>query len=250
MTAQVDAAPSPAVPSELRQVLEALGRVEQRLSRLETCIDTAVAGGKDVVSIVANAVDRRVHEAQARGVDVDARASQLLQLAEKLTEPRVLDALEQTLGLVPELPALAAVAVDSFDQAAGRLRADGVDLDRRLANLARALERASSDPVLALLEATLQRSDRLKRIVESGLLDPSAVSIIAHAGRALALAAAEPRQRVGLFGLLRALGEPQVSSAFGLLVSFARHFGGNLRAEEVTPRLTAPKPQPAIGDSR
>lgn len=171
-----------AANADLRTVVEALGRIEQRLDKLEQVAQGALASGRDALGLLTDSVDRKVADAQARGLDVD----------------------------------------------------------QRLANLARAAEHLSSDQAIALLETTFGRLDRIQRVLESGVLDAAAISVVAQAGRALADTAAEPRHPIGPLGLLRALSEPEVRAALGLLLGFARRMGGALRTEAAAPELPAP----------
>ena len=231
--------PTSASVPDLRAVLDALGRIEARLDRLEGIADGAVTDGRHAVAMATDAIDRRIADAQSRGVDVDGRAERLLRLLEKATEPGVLEALERLVELGPELPAMLATATDGIDHALGRMQSAGIDVDRRLANLVKAAERLSSDEAIATLDATFGRIAQIRTVLESGVLDPKAVAIVAKAGRALAEAAVDPGDGVGAFGLMRAIGEPDVRSATGFLVRFARRMGRALGpADASAPRLS------------
>ena len=209
-------------------VLAALTRIEERLARLESMASTTLSEGRNAVGIVTDTVDRQITLAQSRGVDVDARAIQALHLAERVTEPRVLDALGKAIDLLQSAPHVVATLVDTADYALRTVQAKGIDVDARLANLLRASELLSSDKAVATLDATFSRIDQIRTVLESGILDPAAVAIVAKSGRALAAAASEPPDGVGAFGLVRAIGETEVRAATGLLLRFARRLGASL----------------------
>ena len=224
-------------------ILAALTRIEERLARLESMTSTTLAAGRSAVGIVTDTVDRQIAAAQSRGVDVDARATQALRLAERVTEPRVLDALGKAIDLLESAPHLVATLVDTADYALRTVQSKGIDVDARLANLLRASELLSSDKAVATLDATFSRIDQIRTVLESGILDPAAVAIVAKSGQALAAAASEPPDGVGAFGLVRAIGETEVRAATGLLIRFARRLGASLvQSKQLTSNASSSKP--------
>lgn len=129
---------------------------------------------------------------------------------------------------VSEAKHAVAMMTDTADIAIARLEEQGLDPDARLRNVVRLAERLSSDEAAAAIEATLAHVEALRAVLDSGILDPRAVAILSQAGRALAEAAADPVEGIGPFGLVRAIGEPDVRSATGLVVRFARRLGRSL----------------------
>lgn len=151
----------------------------------------------------------------------------------------ILAALERIEKRLDEVQAIAEKAVndsrdavatvtDTVDQLIGKAQSQGIDLDRRLANLIRAAERLSSNEAIQTLEETFGRIEQIRVVLTSGILDPASVAIVAKAGRSLASAAAEPPAEVGMFGLLRAMSERETRVAAGFLVQFARRMGAAL----------------------
>lgn len=230
--------------SDTAAILAALDRIERRLDRVEALASTALAEGRGAIGIVTDTVDRQMAAAQARGVDVDARARAALALLERATEPRTLERLGHAVELAEQAPAALAIVTDTADRLIGRLQADGVDVDARLANLVRAAERLSSNEAIATLEATFGRIEQIRAVLESGILDPAAVAIVAKAGEALADAASEPPIQVGPLGLVRAIGEREVRAATGFLVRFARRLGAALERSDKQLPPTTPKERP------
>jgi uncharacterized protein YjgD (DUF1641 family) len=70
--------------------------------------------------------------------------------------------------------------------------------------------------------------EALEALLNSGVLDPAALSLIGEFGRALVETASAPSRKVGAMGLLSALGDPDVQRAVGFLVTFAQRFGARL----------------------
>jgi hypothetical protein len=71
----------------------------------------------------------------------------------------------------------------------------------------------------------------LASLVESRLLEPSALAVVSQL--AAALADPGPARPVGMWGALKALRDPDVQRALGFLLAVARQFGKNLAAGEV-----------------
>ncbi|MGE0787807.1 MAG: DUF1641 domain-containing protein [Sandaracinaceae bacterium] len=139
---------------------------------------------------------------------------------------RRLDRIEGTAnGAMVEAKHAVAMVTDTADRWIGRMQADGIDLDARLANLLRAAERLSSAEAVETLDATFSHLKSIRAVLDSGVFDRESVRVVALAGRALADAAAEEGEGVGAFGLLRSIGEDDVRNATGLLVRFARRLG-------------------------
>lgn len=77
----------------------------------------------------------------------------------------------------------------------------------------------------------LLNSAEVTALMGSGIFSPQTVAVVAHAGDALVESynanQTAPKQ-VGLFGLLRALGDPDVQRGLGFLVDFGKRFGQQL----------------------
>ncbi|MBK6921228.1 MAG: DUF1641 domain-containing protein [Deltaproteobacteria bacterium] len=213
----------PASPTS--PILEALSRIEARLDRLEDAAQQSRRAIGGTLAGLTDTLDHAAETARARGIDLDERVRLSLAVLERATQPATLQALERVLAWAPTAPGTLAMLVDSLDGAIGRLAARGVEPDRALGNLMAALELLTSDAVLELLRTTMERAPALHALVASRMLDPDVIAVLARSGEALRTAATEPGEGVGAFGMLRALGDPDMRSATGFLLRFARAFG-------------------------
>jgi uncharacterized protein YjgD (DUF1641 family) len=123
------------------------------------------------------------------------------------------------------VPAHTAILVDTADHLLARIQSSGIDLDERARVLIQVAERLTAPEALEAVQALLARLGAIRTVLESGILDPSAVRVVARAGRALSAAAAAEPAPVGAWGALRAVGEPAVQQALGFLLRVARDFG-------------------------
>ncbi|MBP8808801.1 MAG: DUF1641 domain-containing protein [Kofleriaceae bacterium] len=119
-------------------------------------------------------------------------------------------------ALATTAPAAVAVATDTFDGVAQRLGAAGVDLDERMRSVIRAIEVATAPRAV----------NGLASLVESHLLEPSALAVVSQL--AVALAAPGEAKPVGTWGMMKALRDPDVQRALGFGLAIARRFGQQL----------------------
>jgi hypothetical protein len=123
--------------------------------------------------------------------------------------------------LAETAPAAVGMFTDTVDSLAAKLGDRGIDLDARLHSVLRALEVSTAPRAVNGLAA----------LVESKLLEPSALAVVSR----LAAAFAEPGEAkpVGMWGLMRALKDPDVQRAIGFLLAVGREFGRHLGTGEL-----------------
>ena len=155
-------------------------------------------------------------------------AGATLQTIEQRTRAiaEVAEALRPLIASAEQAPAFVAVLMDSFDEAMRNANDKGIDVERGLLNGAEAALRFG-----AAIDAEKVRE--LDALLKSGVLAPATLRIVGELGRALTETAAAPPAALGIVGLLKALGQPDVQRALGFLVTFADRFGHRLR--ELTP---------------
>jgi hypothetical protein len=136
------------------------------------------------------------------------------------------DTLRPLLALTSQAPALIAVVMDSFDDAMRTAHDRGIDIERGVLNGAEAALRFG-----ASMDAEKVRE--LDALLRSGVLAPATLRVVGELGQALTETAASPQTPVGLVGLLKALGQPDVQRALGFLITFAERFGRRLREAPV-----------------
>jgi uncharacterized protein YjgD (DUF1641 family) len=154
----------------------------------------------------------------------DASVAAIVQSIEERTQTiaAMSDALRPLLALAPQAPALIAVLMDSFDEAMRMAHDKGIDVERGVLNGAEAALRFG-------VTMDTERVRELDALLNSGVLAPGTLRVVGELGRALTDTAASPPATLGVVGLLKALGQPDVQRALGFLVTFAEHFGRRLR---------------------
>lgn len=170
-----------------------------------------------LAAMVGDMVDNTVRSAAASGIDLEERAFTTLQLLNRLTEPKMVKQLEQLLELAEQAPGLLAMAGDVVDDAFRSANAAGIDIETMVKQGGVAAQRLSD----------LMRSTEFTTLMDSGMLDPKAVSLLGCAADAL-IRSQQQSQKLGPMGLLGALRDPDVQSALGFFMTFAKEFGKNI----------------------
>ncbi len=134
----------------------------------------------------------------------------------------VAEALRPLAALAQQAPALTAVLMDSFDEVMQSAIENGIDVERGLLNGAGAALRFG-----ATMDTEKVRD--LDALLKSGVLAPGPLRLIGDLAQSLGDAAASPPAPLGLMGLVKALGRPDVQRAVGFLVAVAEGFGRRLR---------------------
>lgn len=227
------------------QILEALQGIRSELASLHGRLDALeakVGEGQELVAIAADTADTRIDALRARGIDPEARALQLVQIAEAVTEPELLERVHglasrtQELSIllqsIGELPGLVATLVDAGDTTITAMQARGVDLDARLHALTRAAEHLSSPAALRTLEALFGDGQPDLHAAPEATLDSAVLQLLVDTAEAISEARQAPLTRAGLFGLFRAVNDADVQAASSFAIAFARALGSRLRAAQ------------------
>jgi uncharacterized protein DUF1641 len=104
---------------------------------------------------------------------------------------------------------------------------------------------ALSDSVTRLSAAVVDATPTLDRLLHSSLTDPQTADVLAEVGEALVegkrAAAEDPRGPKGVFALMRATKDPDVSRGLGFMIQIARAFGRRLAPPEQPKDSRAPR---------
>ena len=209
-------------PSDTQTIEDAL------FQKMGVSVEDAIATGTDVV-------DEAVERAVDSGVQVDMRLAALGELIDKLTEPQTLAALGQLLESLPsllklakladEIPNVVSTATDVVDDYQQRCAGQGIDLEKALAN--------GMQSVLYLgSQVDQEHLRRIGDLLASDVLNPHALNVVDNAAKSLNSAQEQVcgtgKERVGMFGLLAALRDPEVQRSLAFAIQFGKCFGRNL----------------------
>lgn len=178
-----------------------------------------------VVAITTDAIDEYYRNAVKSGIDIEERCKKVGEMLIQITDPKKIDTLSQVIKNIDTLtlllkqfervPDTLAMIVDSFDELYKNAERSGIDFGLIMKQGKDAASKMNG----------LLRSDELKALMNSGILNPKAVHIVAQAGCALADCKEDRPQKIGIIGLIKALGNGDIQSALGFLMSFGKRFG-------------------------
>ncbi|WP_448541588.1 DUF1641 domain-containing protein [Roseiflexus sp.] len=193
----------------LTLILDRLERMEQRFDHYEALVQQTLP----MVGMMTDTVDGWMHELTRSGINIDERTKETLRLLAELTAPQSMETLHTLVEMLPTLGALVrqapgavAAMVDTGDELVMRLREAGIDIEhlgRRGLHAAKAL-------------------------IDSNVLEDAAVAVISNAAQSLEESACTARP-TSLFGLIRAMGDPDVQRALGFFLAFAKSFGSRCK---------------------
>ncbi len=180
--------------------------VDERLARLEGIIDQAPA----LLAAVTDTVDELSARLADTGAPVDQRANGLAVLADQFTRPETtramariaaqFEALESSIAALTNLPLAMAAITDVIDEAAQKLSNDGVALDQ----VGSRVKAAACSAAVVIGSSSFEQGP----------------------------------EKIGLFGLLKALRDPDVQRALGMAIRVARAVGKSINPENSTKELT------------
>jgi uncharacterized protein YjgD (DUF1641 family) len=195
----------------------ALDHIEERLDRIERALRPVEELAQQAPLLLAT-VTEIADSMAARMGDLDERSHALIQVTEKLTRPQTLETLEKAVEMAEQAPALVATGVDVMDASMRQLAESGLPIEH-LVEIAQSFIKGLAE---------LSTSPEVRNLLQSGMLNPQAVKTLGQAAEALADASKAPQRQVGVFGALRALGQPEVQRAIGFLMNVAERFGQSI----------------------
>ncbi len=176
----------------------------------------------------------------------------------RLSDERTLEAIDHLLAridtlekavedlnvLMRQAPGLVAMAGDMLDDTYRQAEANGVNPEERLKNALHLANKFTDPEMIKKLDGLLLLGERMPGIISMIFdsmdekmqmamahgFDPRVLSQTAgNANTALTNAMAEPPAKVGgIFGLLRAIKDPDRQKGLGFLLNFLKHFGRQL----------------------
>ena len=217
------------------QTSEVLHRLLDHAASLDQML-TMAGELPNLLAIAADFFDATCRKAAEDGIDIEQRATRLVNLLVQVTEPKNMRAIERLVSRLPkleegstlldELPNLLATAMDVFDEWAAAQKAQGIDLEQSV--------RGGLHAALYLGgKIRKEELDRIGFLLKSEVLSENSVATIGMAGTALSSCrqgtCEHPvAKRVGLFGLLGAIRDPNTQRALSFGLQFAKCFGGVL----------------------
>ncbi len=228
------------------KTIEAIDHLLAKIQTLEEAVSqltTIMQQGPGLVSIAADSVDEVYRQSAEKGVNIEERLVNALHLAEKITEPERFEKLERLIQLSDQFPGLMSMAADSIDEVYRKNAERGVYIEERLSSVLALTEKITAPEKMEQLGGLLKLSDQLPGLIamfvdaiDEEVAKASAAGVdlktLQELGQKLSTAVVEsnqmPIQKMGPFGLFRALRDPDRQKAVGFLMNLAKALGQKL----------------------
>jgi hypothetical protein len=164
-------------------------------------------------------------------------------LLEKLEDPRIVEALVALLDKADKVAFFTEVLegflqrseglFESVSKSVGQLGRMGTNaLGKSLEKIDLDDLKSTSGQLQSLLPLVRDFVSEFRTLVEGGVFDAEVVRIVGRTGRAMAATMRDPKahsiETRGVFSLLGLLKDRDIARTLNFLISFARHFGGDL----------------------
>ena len=219
LEAAMDAAVTMSTPATLRgiaevaKILAAIAETEDSTESLQRMV-TRLPRLERTLGQVERALDTIEEAAQDSGLasieDLEIPAVAGLKLLNVATNPATEQALETVVRLAPDLARIAEPVMQTVANVEPKVFTDAIGV-------------LTSPEVLKLLTLLQDKAPALIELLDAVEISPETVRFLRAANQATAAAVAEPPRKIGTFGLLGALGDPDVQRAVGFGVNLSRH---------------------------
>jgi hypothetical protein len=157
-------------------------------------------------------------------------------LLEKLQDPQVVHSLVSLLEksqVLNDFLERGEVMLNSITKGVGELgRVGALTLSKTFESVDLDEVKAAGQNLQAMMPALRDFARELGSLKEAGFFEPEVVKIIGRTGRAMSAAARDPEahsdESRGIFSLTGLLKDPEIARTLNFIISFARHFGGDL----------------------
>jgi hypothetical protein len=160
-------------------------------------------------------------------------------LLEKLQDPKVAESLVSLLEksqVLNDFLERSEVMLNSITKGVGELGRAGVaTLSKTLQSVELNDLKAAGTQLQGMIPAVRDFMAELRSLKESGFFDPEVVKVFARTARAMSAAARDPEAHsddtYGIFSVGSLLKDPEIARTLNFFISFARHFGSDLKLD-------------------
>jgi len=225
---------------------QSIDRLLNRIDTLEKALEnltTMMQQGPGLMAMGMDMVDEGYKKAAGKGISIENRLNAALQIAEKLTAPAMVEKLDNLLTFADQAPGIMAMTMDAVDEGYRKAGERGVSVENHIGNALTMAEKLTAPEMSQKLDGLLTIADQapgiaamlmdtfdeeMRKVKDMGF-DAELLNTGKLAAQSLSEAKAEPVEKVGgIFGLMRALKDPDRQKAMGFLMQFAKKFGQKL----------------------
>ena len=226
-----------------KKILQSLDHLLAKIETLENAVDrlnVVMEQGPGLVSIAADSIDEVYRHSADKGINIEERLTNTLKLVEQLTAPAMVEKLNSLVIFADQAPGLISMITDSLDEAFRTSKASGVDIESKLSATLELANKLTTPEMVVKLKGLIELSEQapglismfidsideeMAKVAETGI-DLKALSTLSQKlSKAVTKANKMPKNKLGAFGLFRALRDPDRQKAIGFLMNFTKAFG-------------------------
>lgn len=214
-----------------KNVLELLERIDQKLDRLEGRVNQIEALASTELmngfSIFGDSIDEHFNPSLESGRKNLANMDRAMTILKKLGDEKTISSVEvmidnlsglsNMINQLKQAEDVISILADSFDGFFAYAMKEGLDIEDFSRNLKK----------FSFMMLNAFESGALTDLMESGILDPSAIKTVGALGKSMATSG-KFKNTAGPGKAIAALFDHDVQRALGFLLTFATHFGRSL----------------------
>lgn len=213
-----------------------------RLSRIESMLEqitNQMNQAPSLISIATDAIDEKIRQSRATGVDFEERLQNAADLLVRLTDPQLYQTLSGFLDFAEQAPGLIAMTADMADEAIIKAN-EGIPINDRLSAGLSLVTKLTEPDMAEKIKNLIELSDQLPGLIamtvdsmdeamrDNKLLDPANLRFVKSLSEAHTESLTDPPKIGGIFGMLRALKDPDRQKALGYLMNVLKNLGKKL----------------------
>ncbi|GLR17684.1 DUF1641 domain-containing protein [Portibacter lacus] len=225
-------------------MIEAKLSVEDRLTRIENMLEKISMGigqAPTMMAMATDSFDELIINKKREGINIEDSFENAFHLLSRLATPNISAMLEKLLDTMEQGPGLISIALDSVDESLRNANQGSTRLDERMNSVVHLLTQLTEPKMINQLNGLIKLADQSSGLVAMGMdtidefidkskiLDPKNIDLVKKLGQSITEAQNQPPLEVGgVFGLLRALKDPDRQKSLGLVMNILKQLGKNL----------------------
>ncbi len=224
----------------IEQPHEAPEHTNDRLERIESMLENIVSQMNQVPSLIAIAtdtIDEGFNKTSQSGVQIEERVQNGMSLITRLSDPNISKSMHQLLDFIELAPGLIALSADMVDESVHKANAQGINVSDRISTLSTLLETLSRPEMSDKLSQLVAFSDQAPGLAAMAVdsIDDimrkggGGFDLLMSIQAAVTNAQAEAPAKVGgIFGLMKAIKDPDRQKALGFFMNILKQLGKQL----------------------
>ena len=229
------------------QTVQSIDHLLDRIDTLEKAVEkltVLLEQGPGLTAMAVDIIDENYQKAAAKGVNIEQRLQAGLQIAEKLTDPKMVEKLNQLFVFLDQVPGMIAMTTDLIDEGYQKAREKGIDVEHRFSLALQLADQLTTPRMINQLNDLVKLSaqvpgllamstdifdEEMKNLHTKNIDFHSLLELAQHLSQSVGEAQHMPPTKVsGIFSMLRTMKDADRQKAIGFIMNIAKAFGQKL----------------------